>query len=202
MKAHENPFRSSAIAKIRYRIDPEVLDTLLRRLLGETGCHGIVGHPGTGKTTLIEDLAVRQRECLPGVPVLRIGLNRESRAGERWGAVRRVGVGARGTLVYFDGAEVLGRLRLLWLARTVARRGMHGLLSLHWRRIGIPVLWETRPDPLLMKRLVGELLGREPDATLRAVAESAYYREGGNLREVFGACYREMARRETGPISS
>lgn len=196
MRAHENPFRSSEIAKIRYRIEPERREVLLRRVLAEPGFHAIVGRQGTGKTTLMEDLWRQHVESLPDVAGVRVGLNRESSAALHRQTMRTVrGLGS-GELLYFDGAEVVGRFRLAWMAGIVRRRGGHGIISLHRRRKGIPVLWETWADRAMMERLVGELYGREPDAELRKVAGEAFEAGKGNLREVFGACYREMAGRK------
>lgn len=195
MRAHENPFRSSEIAKLRYRMPVEQQGVLLRTLLGRPGCQAIVGVPGTGKTTLMEDLAMRQQEWHPEAPRIRIGLNRESPSADRWRALRTISRAPSGAVVYFDGAEVLDRLRLRWLARAVRRGGLYGLVSLHRRRGGIPVLWETAPDAAVMEVLVARLVAGDPDEKLQAVAREAFRENGGNLREVFGACYREIADR-------
>ncbi len=59
LRARDNPFAVDRVLRIRYRFKGDSLDTLLARLESHDWRGAIVGPEGTGKTTLLEDLAER-----------------------------------------------------------------------------------------------------------------------------------------------
>src|SRR5688572_8190531 len=59
MLAHENPFRTERVLRIRYRLAESELQSLLRQWESYGKRGAIVGPEGSGKTTLLEDLEIR-----------------------------------------------------------------------------------------------------------------------------------------------
>lgn len=192
MRANENPFRSSAIAEIRFRISAKQQRLLLNHLRIENWHGCILGPHGTGKSVLLEDLGRALEE--ERVEVVRAFLNSSSTEIERKDAVDRAGSLRAGQVCLIDGGEALGRFHWLRLIRR-ARRNGSGLVATVHRPCGLPVLHTTAPNLSLALDLAARLAGDGWNDALAAVAEGAFHQNGGNMREVFRACYWHCAGR-------
>lgn len=193
MKAEKNPFRSSAIAELRYRIDAGERERLVSRLRTENWRGCLLGPEGTGKTTLLENLQPRIEA--EGNTVVWVRLTAESKPPERQATICRVAALKPGQVCFFDGGETLGRLA--WWRLLKKTRATGGLVAtVHRRPHGLPVVFHTKPDLSRSLLLAKELAGTHWDDQLAAVAKAAFRTNGGNVREVFRACYWHCARVE------
>ncbi len=93
----------------------------------------------------------------------------------------------------FDGGEVLNVWQWWRLKRHLKKGQGHLIASLHRRR-GCKVLYRTRPDWPLAKRLVRTLAGQALGTELLPVARKSFLANRGNMREVFRACYWACAK--------
>lgn len=189
MKASQNPFRTDAVAKLRYRIDTDSLDELALNATSLNAPACILGPEGTGKTTLLEDIHRKVTTMEQNTAWIR--LNRDSGIRERKAAVDKLLHPSTGMLYFMDGGEVLSALDW-WRIRRSGRTGLKLIATLHNSR-GLDILHRTAPDWPLTKELVTSL---HQDARLEEVARSAYRDSRGNVREVFRACYWTCARNE------
>lgn len=182
MKASENPFRSEAIAKLRYRIEPEALKRLAQSAAEAMGAACILGPMGTGKTTLLEDLIPHIQDL--GLDTHAISLNTDStRETQRQTIVKIAGLGPTDCIL-LDGGEILGRMSWWKICRLVARHQVKLIATLHNNR-GLRVLHETSPNWPMAKELIQALSERD----LEEVAAESFMQSRGNIREVFRACY-------------
>ena len=189
MKASLNPFRSSMIETIRYRLEASALETLVDHALNQP-CSCLLGAKGTGKTTLLEDLEpiLQQR----GFNTHWIRLNLDSTPHERKLVTNRLQSLKPKQVCLFDGAEVLNFLQWLRVCRIVRKCGLTLIATLHRQR-GVPILRPTQPNWPLAHQLVRQLAGTHYSDPLHKSAEQAFNNSHGNMREVFRACYLALA---------
>lgn len=188
MKAEQNPFRSSELAKLRYRMDRELSDTLLSRIRSDCWHSTLVGPHGTGKTTLLEDLAHQLGEV--GYALHWARLHLQSTAPERKECLSHLEQLNAESICLFDGAEVLNTWQWYQVLRRARKNGFGLIATLHRRR-RLPILFQTKPDFAMMRQLVHQLSG---DERLESLAHKAFKQNNGNMREVFRACYWACAR--------
>lgn len=187
MKAAENPFRSSAIAKIRYRMSEVELAELAARAASapfRQCC--LLGPEGSGKTTLMEDLEPFLQAM--GFEPRWISLQEEATRSERREALRRLGRYGPADVCLLDGGEVLTWWQWRQVGILARRRRFHLIATLHRER-GLPVLRTHDTSWPLARELVKDLAGPEFSLELEAAARQSYEATAGNLREVFRACY-------------
>lgn len=187
MKASENPFRSEEVAKLRYCIGAERFSALARRVLTMEEPHCIVGPEGTGKTTLLEDTHDHLNSM--GHDVEWIRLTNDSPRKARKAVVKRLLHPSTDRLYFFDGGEVLTGLDW-WRIRRAGRCGLKLIATLHKNR-ALGILHKTAPDWSITKELVAKL---HQDEHIEKTARKAFRENGGNVREVFRACYWTCAK--------
>ncbi|MCC5805774.1 MAG: hypothetical protein JJU00_05540 [Opitutales bacterium] len=190
MKADENPFRASAVARLRYRMRPEVADGVIARLRAASWRACLRGPAGTGKTTLLEDLEPHLQAA--GLETRWVRLTLESDGPARAAAVAEAAALSAGQCLLFDGGEVLGWLGWHALIRQVRRSG-GGLVATTHRRCALPAVFTTRTDESLALELARGLAGAHWSPDLEATARAAFRASRGDVREVFRACYWHCA---------
>ena len=191
MKAAENPFRSSAIAEVRYRIEEAELVGLAARAASapfRQCC--LLGPEGSGKTTLLEDLEPYLQAV--GFEPHWLSLQEDAGRKERRRALARMKHYLETDICLLDGGEVLS----WWQWRSVLglsrRQGFRLIVTLHRER-GLPVLRKHETSWELARELVARLAGDRHSPALEETARRACEETGGNVREVFRACYFHCA---------
>jgi hypothetical protein len=189
VKARLNPFTADRIlARVRYRPDGFTWHQLLARLEHLNYRAAIVGPHGTGKTTLLEDLAPHLESR--GFHCRTITLRSDDR---RLDARRLRGL-RPSDLLLLDGAEQLGPLA--WQrVRFASRRARAGGLIVTSHVPGrLPTLLETRVSPATLRAILSDLLGGEAgDAPTDVDCATLLARHHGNAREVLRFLYDRAA---------
>jgi len=188
MKAGKNPFRSAAIARLRYKMPKEKLEALAKDISSNGPRHScIVGKEGTGKTTLLEDLEPHLQK--QGLRTTWLKLTLESTHHQRKEALATVSALAESDCLLFDGGEVLNAFDWWHLKRSLRKSAGYLIATLHQQR-NLPICHKTEPDLALAQSLVQELCEHD----LEAIAKRAFEKSNGNMREVFRACYWACAK--------
>jgi len=190
MKPSQNPFRSSALQQLRYCIDTDALSALLSKIkdLNYRAC--IKGPHGTGKSTLLGDIAeLLKRE---GYNLSWHYINRQMSDAEKNTVLNSILNSDQASIHFLDGGEALGFFSWNLLIQTSARKKIPLLATTHYPCL-LPVFFETKRDIELMLTLSRQLAADEWTEALKKTALEAYKVHGGNVREVFGDCYLHCA---------
>lgn len=205
--SHSNPFASRYVrpGALSFRVgsgNPPI-DNIVARLR-EVRCGVLVGDHGTGKSTLLRELASQLNDTMPGGQWVQLTQTwsaspslsfadrcqyllprlRETIANIRTVAATQRRVVAGGVLV-IDGAEQLPAAFRSLIARSSHRREHFVLLTSHHDISSFQTLYRTRLTPTLIHELLDELLSiadAESNITLRA--ELQKHIAGVNLDEV------------------
>ena len=188
MRAIDNPFRSSAIASLRYRISAAKRSALLQRFIENRWQGCIRGPHGTGKSTLLEDLATQ----IDSHDIRWIILHRNSAWAIKLNALRKLLLAKPCALYCVDGAEALGLPIWSALSLWLRARGTKVLATTHHVCFLRSVL-VTEKNQALMLTITRELAGSHWNRDLQQIAFDAFQRNHGNMREVFRACYLHLA---------
>ncbi|MEM8933649.1 MAG: hypothetical protein AAGE94_20840 [Acidobacteriota bacterium] len=184
--ARDNPFRISRVEALRFRLS----DAGWRRLLDRWATHdqrgALVGPHGSGKTTLMTEMARRSAD---GRPIRELSFSTEKHSFST--ADRRTldSLGAD-DLVTIDGVEQLTPWTRWRLGRALRTAG--AVLVTSHRPTFLPTIHEHRTDPELLIELVAELA---PDLIDRLARElpSLHARLDGDVRRCFFALYDRWA---------
>jgi hypothetical protein len=191
--ARNNPFSTDRVLRQRYRISEREWEKLYETLTRHRGRGALVGPKGFGKTTLLEDLAVRLRSA--GKRVILTRLRAETPC---LPDIFNANFCARLTpsdAVLLDGAEQLSLMRWL-MFRWLTRRA--GIVVVTTHRVGrLPVLRRCLTSPALLCELVSSL-GQSLDAD---EARALYARHQGNLREALRELYDQYAEKSANALS-
>lgn len=180
MRARENPFRTECVHQVRYRFVEGSWPTLMERLAALDHRAALVGPDGSGKTTLIEDLAPHLTTL--GFGVRRIFLNDQQRLPPD-GCLAGIGTN---DILLVDGADLMPRLAWLRFRRRTRHAG--GLIITSHRPGMLPTLIECRTTPELLDGIIVELLGDDCDRRDH-LARRLFDEHGGNVRNALRALY-------------
>jgi len=184
MRARENPFRTERLLELSYRFEGTTWDELLCRCERLGYRAAIVGPHGSGKTTLIEGLAVQLRSKGYGVEFVRLD---EEEPSFTPGVVSMLAarLGSNDILL-FDGAEQLNPLA--WTCFRLRMRRLAGLIVTTHEPGRLPTLWKCRTSPALLAEIASELLEANPEE-LRCRARDLFSKHEGNLRDALWEWY-------------
>ena len=188
MLAREKPFCSSRLDALPFQLPgSHTWESLMARLASTQYCASIVGPHGSGKSTLIEQLAPRLEER--GLTPRLVRLSAESRMADKDAVLTLVRTLRAPDVLLLDGAEQLSTRQ--WLPLRGAVDALAGCIITVHRTSRLPTLLETETSPALLEHLVGELTGgRLPNGE----AANLHARHRGNMRE----CLRELYDRWAG----
>lgn len=181
-RARDNPFRTECVDRLEFHLPGQFTwDTLLARLGNVSWCGAIVGPHGSGKTTLIEQLAPRIEER--GFRPRLYRLDAASKMSDKEALVAAVRELSAPDLLLLDGAEQLSTRQ--WLPLRVAAETLAGFVITVHRSSRLPTLVETETSAALLNDLVEELAEfRLPPMEATAI----FTRHRGNIRD----CLREL----------
>src|SRR5688500_14871545 len=152
----------------------------------------IVGPHGSGKTTMLEDLAERLEAAGLETIFVRLDLVTPSLSLRRLGELsRRM---TRSAVLLIDGADLLPRWQWLYLKWSTARRG-GGLVVTSHRPALLPVLHHSTTSPALLREVVAEVITPEPIPPTVDI-DRLYSAHQGNLREALRGLYDQYAERD------
>lgn len=182
-----NPFATRYVrpGAIAFRFaSGETAEGLVARLRAAAWQGEIVGAHGTGKSTLLAALLPELERA--GRSIVSFSLH----DGERRLPADKRQLQSLGEteVVIIDGYEQLGALARLSIRR-LCRKRRCGLLVTAHAHVGLPLLYATRVEMEMAKRIVAELLPAgdaaiSPDDVARALAE-----QRGNFREALFRLY-------------
>ena len=190
MHANNNPFRRSEIAKLRYKLNDVQMHALTSLLQKHHYSGVILGPHGTGKSTLLEDLQSRLTDLGRSTQYLR--LHRESPKQEKRQAIKNILLLPKDSILFLDGGENLGWLRWLLFSFQLRWNKVSVIATVHYP-CPLPTLFRTRKDTSLMLKLTQQLAGEFWSPYLKNLALKTYRQNNGNMREVFRACYLNLA---------
>jgi len=185
-----NPFATGNIrpGAIPYFFPAGTSATELIAQLAQQNWQGeIVGPHGSGKSTLL--VALLEPLQAVGKQLVQFALHN----GERSLPIGKYEWG-RETLVIVDGAEQLSWFSR-WRLRRRCRRTGAGLLWTSHQPLGLPLIWQTKPDLGMAKRVVGHLLAESPLQLSPAEIDAAFYATHGDVRETLFRLYDLFQRR-------
>jgi hypothetical protein len=193
VKPHENPFRADRVESIAFRPPATDGEAIWARLVKLNFRAAIVGPHGTGKTTLLDEIATRLEQMEnAGQPVRREFITQDIKPqfgqfGRSWRASLDPD-----EIVCFDGADHLP----WWVWRRVRRATQRcaGLIVTSHTPGMLEPLLETTSSPALLKALTVELL-KESAVELPAEFDFdlLYAQSNGNLRDAFRGLYHRFA---------
>ena len=175
MKARDNPFATDRVLQLRYRPRPgDSWDAILADLAALNYRAALVGPEGTGKSTLLEDLAGKLTAAGRQVLYCRApDLPRDLGAAD---------------IVCVDSAEVLS-----WWPWQRLRYRTRGLVVTLHQPGRLPTLRRCATDTGLLAELLATLHPVLPASERAALATELQRRHTGNVRAALRECYDRWA---------
>ena len=187
MRPRDNPFAAHRLGRLAFRLPAGLTwDAFLARCAAAHWRGAIVGPPGSGRSTLIEQLAPRLHER--GLTPHLFRITAESPVAEKEDLLTRVRAMRAPDVLLLDGAEQFSTRE--WLTLYSAASPLAGCLITVLRTSRLPTLLETKTSPPLLADLTAELTG---ERLADPAAAALFKRHVGNLRECLRALYDQHA---------
>jgi len=186
LRPSQNPFRSSAIAQQRFRITDLDFFNLLQVIERQNFLACIRGPHGTGKSTLLEDVARIFKK--QGKTVRWHYLNQDMSKAQKRSTLQEILNSKGDTINFLDGGETIGYgawLIFCWRAKQLNKF----LLATTHTVSPLTTIYKTHADKNLMLTITKNLAGDFWCDGMRSQALKAFQHYNGNFREVFRACY-------------
>lgn len=178
--AKNNPFATDSVLQIRYMPQTCTWDELLARLESMHYRAAIVGADGTGKTTLIEDIAHRLTE--QGLSCRSIFVTMDIPVPP--GKINEILDGEGFNVLLIDSADHLKRFVWHLIKRKINRKNAGLVITSHKPHM-LPTLIECSTTPKLLKEIVAGLSPQTDDKLL----ENLYRKHKGNIRDALRELY-------------
>ncbi len=179
--AKNNPFATDRVLQTRYMPQTCTWDELLARLESMHYRAAIVGADGTGKTTLIEDIARRLTE--QGLSCRNIFVTMDIPAPS--GKIKKILEGEAFNVLLNDGADHLKRFVWHRIKRKINRMNMGLIITSHKPHM-LPTLIECSTTPKLLEKIVA---GLSPQTANTELVENLYRKHRGNIRNALRELY-------------
>lgn len=186
MRPSINPFRAKALAVQRYEIAPKALNQLVLKIhrLHYRAC--IRGPHGTGKSTLLQDLAVALKN--QGCRVNGYYLNNQMSKKNKKEVLQLILESHQSHINCLDGGETIGWFSWRWFLLKVRYKNKTLLATTHGLS-PLATLYKTQVDQALILAITKRLAGASWSHEMEHLATKTYADYKGNCREVFRACY-------------
>ncbi|HQH25840.1 MAG TPA: hypothetical protein PLP17_00475 [Oligoflexia bacterium] len=188
MRAHDNPFSTDRLLKLRYLPQNETWDGIYRRLEALRFHAAIVGPEGSGKTTLLEDLQPFLRAS--GFAPHLIYLSTEARPIKLQRLAAILPQANPSCAVLLDSAELLGRAA--WAYCRWRLRNAGGVIITAHCAGRLPILVKCSTSPELLRLLLDKLC--VADHSRACFAEDVFLKHAGNIRAALLDYYDQFAR--------
>jgi len=192
LRARDNPFRVERVLTVRYEPQDTTWAALLSRLELLDYRAAVCGPEGTGKTTLLEDLAARLNAA--GRPTRWLQLQRELRPSARELVRDFLERAELDEILLVDGAEQIGPLTWRSLRRRARRH--RGLIITTHRAGRLPTLIDCRTSAALLESIVARLVPNDIDE-LRSELPGMLARCNGNIRLCLRSLYDNYGENRT-----
>ncbi|MCG8584062.1 MAG: AAA family ATPase [Pirellulales bacterium] len=186
--ARDNPFAVDRVLRVRYHFAKGSIEELCTRLESANWCGAIVGPHGTGKTTLLEDLADHLRR--QGWRVRGARLTTERPSFDRSSLKRLFADAGPRDIIALDGAEQLSRFA--WRRFQRRARGAGGLIITSHRAGLLPTIRNATTSLETLNYVVEQLVPA-PSHAVRDEAQRLFAEHGGNIRDVIRSLYDAWA---------
>ena len=190
MTPSQNPFRSSVLQAQPYCMAEENKQALLAKLnqLHYFAC--LRGPHGTGKSTLMQELAAFMKQ--EGKEVRWFSLHLHSSYREKQMVLTAIWQAPHSQLHFLDGGETLGLLQWYWFCLRMKWARKHLVATTHWPS-PLPTLFKTNKNLHLLIEIVKTLAGELWSAEFERFVRASFNKHMGNGREVLQDCYHYCA---------
>jgi hypothetical protein len=183
MIARENPFRADRVLACRYRPQSVGWDELIDRIQRHRYRAAIIGPEGTGKTTLLEDLAPRLDAMGHRTRLVRWQTFDNVTCRDRLERVRQCS--QQGEMILLDGADQMP----VWAWMIFRWRVTRFIVTANTPRWATATLIRTQTSLALLDAILAELLETDDRLRWQPVAHELFDRHRGNIREVLRDLY-------------
>lgn len=184
MRAKDNPFRVSRINKIKFLFNNTDWPEVIARLEELKYRAAIVGHHGSGKTSLLNEFEPRLKRS--GYGIKKLFLNQDKRKFPQGFLSEFFSELTTNDIILFDGAEQLSKFAWNRFKKKSLKAG--GLVITCHEPGMLPTLVETSSSIEIFREILGRIA---PDEAVRLEneLETLFNKHSGNLRDAFRELY-------------
>ena len=193
MKPSENPFRYSQIVKYRYQIGSADFESLRMRLASCKFRASIRGPHGTGKSTLLEDLATSYSREGKLVKLYRV--NKQDSSSKRKQIIATILSSHPSEMNFLDGGECFGYFAWNWFIARCIGKNLSCIATTHYPCV-LAEVFVTHISLEQTLQMIQHLSQSYWSCELNQVALRSFNNSKGNCRDILRDCYLFMSHRQ------